>query len=257
MGSRRLYTLDQSRTGVNQDLQTAMSMIGDDLRQAGQGLLYPGAGYNSSPKPIVVTTGTPGDTLEVWFARSGTNIPLPIGLCGNATASIIPVASSSNNCGQGDSNNNNIPDKVENFNNYRIDQGGSIVAYLYNPSLQTGKLITLTGGSGTATDYNFTYTGSGSGTYGVNSSLMLVDRRQYSLSGGQLLLSENGGPGRAVMVGVTQFRVEPLTSTNTAWTPSMPLSSLSRVRVTLRATDPQGVTRTQTNEFFPRNFLSQ
>lgn len=257
MGSRRLYTLDQSRTGVNQDLQAAMSMIGDDLRQAGQGLLYAGAGYNSSPKPIVVTAGTPGDTLEVWFARSGTNVPTPIGLCGNHTASFIPVASSSNNCGQGDANNNNIPDVAEPFNNYRIAQGGSIQAYLYNPTLLTGKLITLTGGSGTATNYSFIYTGSSSGTYGQGSSLMLVDRRQYSLSGGQLLLSENGGPGRAIMVGVTLFRVEPLTAAGTAWSPSMQLSALSRVRVTLTAADPQGVTRTQTNDFFPRNFLSQ
>ncbi|WP_297854647.1 PilW family protein [Meiothermus sp.] len=257
MGGRRLYTLDQSRTGINQDIQAAMAMIGDDLRQAGQGLLYAGAGYNSSPRPIWVTAGTPGDSLEVWFARSGSNIPTPIGLCGNATASSIPVASSSNSCGQGDGNSNNIPDVAEPFNNYRIAQGGSVQVYLYNPSLRTGKLINLTAGSGTATNYSFTYTGSTSGTYGQGSSLMLVDRRQYTLSAGQLLLSENGGPGRAVMVGVTQFRVEPLTPTGSLWNATMPLSDLSRVRITITATDPQGVTRTQTNEFFPRNFLSQ
>ncbi|WP_299428103.1 hypothetical protein [uncultured Meiothermus sp.] len=255
MGSRRLFTLDQARTGVNQELQTVASIIGDDLRQAGQGLLYAGAGYNSSPRPIIVTSGTGGDTLEVWTARN--NAPTPIGVCGTVTSTQIPVSSSSSGCAQGDANSNNIPDAAEPFENFRVAQGGIVEVYLYNPATRTGKLVNLTGRTGTAANFNFTYTGPAGGTYGQGSSLIILNRRRYSVMDGQLLISENGGANRVVMVGITQFRAEPLTTTGGAWTPSMQLSTFSQVRLTITARDPQGLTRTQTNTFFPRNFLSQ
>jgi len=270
LSSRRLYVLDQTRTAITQNLQTTFTMLGADIRQAGEGFIQVGAQFNGSIRPLVVTDGGAGpDTIALRTRVQSITTQLPV--CATATSTTIMVAQAGSAlpvCIPADANTNGVPDNLEAWEAYRLAQGGSVRAYIYNQLTQQGQFFTYSGSTGSnATAWYITGTGGAlSGTYTVGAiplQLWLLEERTYSLdtATGRLMLSVNGGTPQPVVDRVADFQVQTLQASGTPWTPANLLSQLAVVRVTLQgqANVAGGglVNRTLKADFFPRNLLAQ
>ncbi len=140
LSSRKLYETDQRRTDVNQNLRSALDLIGIDLRQAGERL--PG--------------GLPGDRDRERRRRvpgHADRAPQPprrgaAALCSRSTAGRArprcgsPTPGTRLGCAPvSDPDADGWPDNIDEWRDWRIAPGRHVKAYVYNPIDRQGEFF--------------------------------------------------------------------------------------------------------------------
>jgi type IV pilus assembly protein PilW len=188
--NRNLFLQDQTRNNVNQNLRSALDILGNDLLQVGEGV-----GNLQTFPALQVTNGGPGTSSEVIIRRQAVSRPLLV--CADVTAgsstplqvaipgSLIP------GCAPGADLNANIwPDQdVELWANYRqsLPVGSQMVqAFIFDGANQ-GETFTYNNEARVPNDPTGTFEisrslGNWLGNYVAGSaSVYLVETRRYRL----------------------------------------------------------------------------
>ena len=145
LSSRTMFETDQHRTSVNQNLRAGLDLLGIDVRQAGERLPF-------DAPAVTITDGSGGASDELTLRRNMLDYVLPVCVnihAGSAADSVfiarmkgfgpkvpqgcIPVP---------DENADGWPDNLEMWREYRIANGGSVLAYIHNPITGDGEFFT-------------------------------------------------------------------------------------------------------------------
>ena len=138
--NRKLYLEDQVRNSVNQNLRTALDLIGSDIKQVGEYLSKDSA----FPVIQVLQTDITGTNpieqkSEIVILRSLLDSTLKV--CQNINAGTnrdnVQISDNGANPPAGcspdvDANNDGWPDNLEKWRNYRLSHGGTVRAYIYD-----------------------------------------------------------------------------------------------------------------------------
>jgi type IV pilus assembly protein PilW len=266
MAGRRLYTSDQGRTDLNQNLRIGLDLVGVDIRQAGERL-------PADVPAVEIVDGTSGAPDELLLRRNLFDTVLP--LCGDllsGTSSTDVFVADGTSPPPGcavvaDGNADGWPDNIEVFRNHRIANGGEVVAYLYNPVSGNGQSFDFNDES--ASTYKLKRSGGASWLYDFTvadgSRIYILEQRTYRLSGDllQFYLDGDSSDLRNLIHRVTDFQAVAHLVDGTSqatfgsgddWT------ELESVEVTLTGQVDIGQGRTLDRElsarFLPRNVLS-
>ncbi len=259
LSSRRLYTLDQTRTALNQNLRAALDLLGADIRQAGE--------RTPMDFPAVQVSG--GNTLVL--RKNLLDVVLTLcdrnGIRAGSSQDVLFVARRDNNpppqCLPQDGNGNGWDDRLEAFARYRQENGGEVTLYLYDPTTGNGEFFPYDAEDQSrfhihrargrwAADYP------GNGT----TRIYALEERRYLLQGDTLSLALNGNTlnplrlvdrvaGLRVVVRTQDGRTHTdFGGRGQRWTDVAAIL----VEVTVQE---GGRSRTLGGEYFPRNVLSQ
>lgn len=273
LSNRRLYQLDQSRTALNQNLRTAMDMIGADVRQAGERM-------PQDFTPVEVIDAGSSDTLVL--RRSLLDVVLPIceTINSGSNEDNINVARKVNPpnaaCTFDDSNGNGRDDGIDRWNEFRCNQDGvaacqgnsqeTLRAYVYNPATRQGEWIVYDAEDNSGVKIHKANAERWLYTYRVddNPRIYVLEERLYRLQGGFLQLVINGDTANPhnVIDRVTAFSVRALMQDGTwrtAMGPSDPWTTIASLEVGLTGRTQfsgRDLERSLTSHFMPRNILS-
>ena len=260
--NRRLYKYDLVRTRINQNMRSALDIMGMDVRQAGENL------FPTFPA-VLIEDGAAGASDEQVIRRNV--IDEVFNLCqaiaagsGNTTITVADNGSAQPGC-----------DKTSNLTSYtawgakRLADGGAshiIDAYMYNRSTKLGEYFKYTNESSTATQYQLTKsTGTWTNAYTVgSSSLYIMEEWRYRVVNGVLQIITNNDTVNPLNVvdGVEDFQVTALMqdgTTKNTYIAGDDWSQLKALRISVTGTDTvqgEALTRTLSSDFFPRNILS-
>ena len=210
--NRQLYLNDQVRNEANQNLATAFSIVGSDIKQAGAGL---DAGFpavlitpyptNPSGTPNLNSPTFPTFNSEITLRRliPGTQ---PSRICpNNATTppttisgspteifvlnSLQPLPPSTAPPEAGCDNDTVGIAVVTALRNYRLQNGGSVRIFIYPSTNGSGEFLNYTGEnfypnstSTSTTSTSLIVNGTLTGTYNISSAkIMLIEERKYRL----------------------------------------------------------------------------
>ena len=190
LSSNRLYNADSERTATVQNLRGTLDIIGTDIREAGENL------STSVPAIEVINGVSGGDTLITRRILVDTTLTLcepsnsPNGL-------IVADANLGSLCQFYDADTDNNPSTVwytalEDWTEYRTEQGGSFRAFIYDYGTETGEFLNVTGEffDGT-TLYGLNTTSTLTKTYPVDSSVFILEERRFELVGNEIKLTIN------------------------------------------------------------------
>ncbi len=270
LSSRQLYQTDRLRTDLNQNLRSGMELLGADIRIAGERL---GARSGSALTAIEVRGGS-----ELVLRRNLLDAFLPVcerpRIVGGSSQNVIRVARRDNwpflnenpQCRIIDTDGDGWPDNLQAWRQYRQENGGEVLAYIYTPA---------GGGRGEF----FVYRSEDNSQFQIHRApgawqhdywlteaprLYLLEERRYRLRDGVLEVVVNGDEAGALrLIGhVSDFRVRAVMRDGSVredlgagddW------AQVAAVEVSLTgsAARPGGTAeRTLTSRFFPRNALS-
>ena len=273
-----LYRTDQARLTANRDSRSALDILGNDVRQAGERL--------SADFPALTVSSDASGNSVLTLRRSLLDGPLP--LCApipgsgslyvnanNPSAAVFPSTTISN-----------LPDActtaLQNLTAWSTAiADGNVTAYVYDVKSGAGDFVTLTGTSTVAATKAQTLgtlalpTRSydprkvNAGDAGRDIRVYLIEERRYYLDSGLLKLSVNNGPAVAAVPNVQSFQVVPYLSGSPVVVAALPFpvlpatstnwKSLAYLDVTLglRATSgTKSVQRSTTERYTPRNASS-
>jgi type IV pilus assembly protein PilW len=258
--NRRLYKYDLVRTRINQNMRSALDIMGIDVRQAGENL------FSTFPAIEIVNgaSGTPDDLVirrnlldEVY------NVCLPIAAgSGNSTVIVADNSVAQPGC-----------DKTSNLTTYNswrakrlADPSAVINAYIYNRSTKLGEFFHYQTEATTSTQYSLTRSGgSWQNAYPVGaSSIYVLEEWRYRIRNNvlQIVLDQDTTNALNVVDGVTDFQVSALMqdgSTRLTFIPGDNWSQLKSISVSVTGRDTalgKTLNRTLAANFFPRNILS-
>lgn len=208
---------DRHTADINQRLTTALSTIGPDIQQMGEGLV------NNTKLPALEISqrtilGSTVKTSDITIKR--TLIPLTLLICTNVesgTSNPVTVMSERDpdnptepnpNASCQPSQNDNDPkdgwpDNVKKWQEKRVNEGGTLSAYIFDGDLN-GEFFNYTGEETkddsnanmipTATEtpdmVNLTNNGTWENDYPKNSSIYLIDERTYRVTNDGILQLE-------------------------------------------------------------------
>lgn len=207
--NRQLYLNDQARNEANQNLITAFSIVGSDIKQAGAGL---DAGFPAvliSPYPT--NAGTP-NLNSPTFPTFNSEITLrrlipgtqPSRICpNNATTPPTTISGSPTEIFVLNSLKQLIPPPigvppapeagcdndtaVTALRNYRLQNGGTVRIFIYPSTNGSGEFLNYTGenfypNASSTTSTSLIVNGTLTGTYNISSAkIMLIQERKYRL----------------------------------------------------------------------------
>jgi hypothetical protein len=303
--NRELYAQDEVRTRVNQSLRSSMDLLGADVQQMGEQIRRDDPNF-----PVVELTRNPTNpTDDNWNSTliMRRNLLPPLTVCqnlgdpGNDTANPVVPPTAQNNITQirvfeRDLNPNDdvrpfgaCPELLneldttsapaadtilERWNTARINNGGTLRAFLYDGS-GGGQFVTVTGSTSPDNDSRFITIQAANGIqFYANGSarLYLLEQRQYQVdANNNLQLTIDAGTPQTIVSGIQRFQVR---ITTTPVVPTDPLinhfdfceraaadrcfdpdaaagsnldawSVISNLRVTMVATDPSGGSNSQ------------
>jgi type IV pilus assembly protein PilW len=267
ISARKLYEQDRNRTTLNQNVRCGMDLLGIDARQAGERM--PG-----DAPAIEVQNGSSGAPDTLILRRNLMDYVMPV--CkdinpssaadaifvakkggGSVPAGCAPVA---------DSDGDGWPDNIQAWRNYRISQGGSVLAYLYNPVTGLGEFFTYDAEDNSTFKLHRLNTDSWTNSYTTsqNPRIYLIEQRRYTLSGDvlQCIINEDTAHPLNLVNRIKDFQVSALMqdgttlSTVPATTDWTKLYALE-IRLVGRSTFlRRTMERTLVGRFFPRNILS-
>jgi len=273
LSNRRLYQVDQSRTALNQNLRTAMDMIGADVRQAGERM-------PQDFTPIEVIDGGQLDTLVLRRSLLDTVLPVCEPIKGGSNEDNINVAKKVNApnaaCTFDDSNGNGSDDRIDRWREFRCSQDGVagcqgnsqevLRAYVYNPLTRQGEWIIYDREDNSGVKIHKANNESWLYTYRVEDKprIYVLEERRYRLKDGFLQLVINGDVNnpRNVIDRATAFSVRALMRDNTwrtAIDPQSTWTDIASLEIQLTGRNPfsgRDLERTLTSRFMPRNILS-
>lgn len=231
--NRQLYLNDQAKNEANQNLITAFSIVGSDIKQAGAGL---DAGFPAvliTPYPTN-PSGTPNLNSPTFptFNSAITLRRLVLGtqpkICKNNAATppttisgsptdifIVNSSSSIAGCPSSDGTDSDVwDDEITVLRNYRLQNGGTVRIFIYpsNDGASAGEFLNYTGekfydSTGTlinnltsTTPFNsasLTVNGTLTKTYNIDSSstkLLVIEERKYQLGCSDSSISDASCP---------------------------------------------------------------
>ena len=262
LSNRGIFDYDLARTQLNQNLRSAMDILGIEIRQGGENL-------PSTFPAVVITNGSNGAADELQLRRN--LIDEVLKLCQPITAgttSGIYFADSSTTAGCSYSGN------TQNYNswrNYRTSHDGNVPAYIYDPSTQKGEFFSYNNESDTGSSYIVLRgAGSWSNNYTVgNTAAYILEEWHFNLlpdaeTGENILqIVENSETDALnVVYGIADFQVTATLNDNTvsnSFAVGSDWSTLKYLTVSLSGTDTsrgRQISKTVTSQFFPRNILS-
>jgi len=205
LSSRNVFTLDRARTDVNQNLRSAMDIVMADVRQAGERL-------GSDMPAIEVTKAASADTLTLRRNLLDTTLPVCVDVKAGSSTDVVFVAKK--NSSNGECKSPKDPGAVgalQTWRDYRVAQGGTITAYIYDPITGTGEFFTAD-----AEDFSNMHVHKASGAWqhdydaGDKPRLYILQQRTYSLDTADhtLQLTIDNGTPQNVIAGVTSFTVD-------------------------------------------------
>ncbi|SMB77724.1 PilW family protein [Deinococcus hopiensis] len=255
-GNRKLYDTDSRRVDVNQNLQSALLILTNDLRQAGERLP---ANFPS----LEVVTGT-SDTIIL--RRNILDVVLPVckDINGGSNRDVVFIAKNGSskipaNCKDAD------PNLLTTWKKYRLDNGGKIKAYIYDPKLKRGEMFTYddedSSGQkihheGDHWDYD----------YDIDNEpvLYVIEERTYRVLDGDLVMDENKTGYQPVAPNISAMKASLVLKDGTVATGNFPTLSanwkdLNDVNLSLTGTSTfagRSTTRTLSNKVSLRNAFS-
>ena len=272
LSSRKIYELDEARTSINQNLRNALTVIGNDVRQAGERL--PTEAGSVFPA-LEIVTGAEGPEFVIRRNRLTAQPTLCVGVSGSNEWLVIGTQANPPypEC---NTNNNTVRSSLEalvlDWRAYRVAQeaqGLQTRAYLYDPISRRGEFFTLRGES--PEQFRLRRWGSWATTYATPAGrpvegqprLYMLEERRYRKRGEYLQVIVDGGDPQNLIFGVSGFevraRLQDGSTVNTLsaaddWTQV----AAFEVSVTGEATvSNKRVERTLSSEFFPRNALNR
>ena len=141
LSSRSVYDTDLNRTTLNQNLRVGVDLLGIDVRQAGQQL------PNDIPAiQILDRAGGGTDTLILQRNELGVVLPVCKDVQAGTASDAVFVALRRRNPPLGcspvpDGDADDWPDNLQVWRNYRINHGGEVRAYIYNPTTGEGEFF--------------------------------------------------------------------------------------------------------------------
>lgn len=273
MSSRRLMQADQTRTGANQSLRSAMDIIGNDVRLAGERLSRQGT---PDIPPVVLVGGNDlalrrnvlENSLPVCNSASTATGPLVVPLTAGKIlvsrkgAKKDPERTQCDNDGPRDKDSDGIPDDLEAWKLYREenDDDRPVRAYAFSGGPDGGEFFIYSGELDESAGY---YVANASGTWQKSysatglASVYLLDERRYRLNGTtlELILNDDTANPLNILRGVSDFQVRVLmqdTTRKTDLTLAEDWQKIQAVQVSLTVGE-----RVLTSEYFPRNILSK
>ena len=141
--SQGLLEADERRTTVNQNLRAGIDLLGIDIRQAGERM--PG-----DAPAIQIMDGASGASDRLMLRRNQLDYVMPLckDINGGSAADSVFVAKKkiTGKVPPGcypvpDSNGDGWPDNLEAWRDYRIANGGSVLAYIHNPITGLGEFF--------------------------------------------------------------------------------------------------------------------
>jgi type IV pilus assembly protein PilW len=137
--ARSAMVTDQHRTAINQNLRAGMDLLGLDIRQAGERL--------PADVPVIEIldgSGAAPDTLILRRNLLSVVLPLCDDISAGTSTDHVVIADGVAPIPAGcdalpDANSDGWPDNMEVWRDYRIENGGQVLAYIYNPASQVGE----------------------------------------------------------------------------------------------------------------------
>jgi hypothetical protein len=206
--NRQLYLNDQAKNEASQNLTTAFSIVGSDIKQAGAGLDASFPAVLITPYPT--NAGTPNLTSPT-FPTFNSEITLrrlilgtqpricpnnattpPTTISGSPTEifvlnSLQPLPPSSVPPEAGCANDTAGVAVVTTLRNYRLQNGGSVRIFIYPSTNGSGEFLNYTGenfypNASSTTSTSLIVNGTLTGTYNISSAkIMLIQERKYRL----------------------------------------------------------------------------
>ena len=259
MTNKRAFGYDIVRTRIDQNLRSAMDVIGSQIRVGGENLtsVFPAFevinGAGSLPDTLLVRRNLIDEVLPICTAitSGSTNvniffaIPSPPAGCAYSS--------------QGQSYNG--------WRAKRIASGGTVKAYVYNVSTRLGEFVTYVGETNSGTSYSVQKSaGTWANSYTVGtSSAYILEEWRLALNNNLLTLQQNNDSTNINNIASNLNNMQIVlhlsdgTSRNT-WTRADPWNNLESIEVTLTGRETfekRTITRQLSSRFFPRNILSQ
>lgn len=266
LSTRRLYSTDERRTDLNQQLRTGMDLLGVELRQSGQGLpqdfpaLEIADGGGTNPDTVTLRRNLHGTVLPVCGAiTAGTSVDelRAADSGGSPPAGCTPLA---------DTDADGWPDNIDEWRDHRTAQGGAVDIYVFNPVSGAGQFVEFDGDGSTGDFLGVDSPASWQISCLVTEQCRayILEEHRYVVNAGVLRYSINGNVADTIDLidHVTGFqavaRFVDGSSQNTLaiaddW------SELRTLEITLSGqvvVEQRTIDRTLTSAFLPRNVIS-
>jgi len=254
VASRNNFRKDLVRSRSNESLRGVIDIVAGDARLAGENL---GAAF---PAVEVVDSGI-SDSLIIRRNLMGEVLPLcsNIAIGTNTNASFAIPGSVAGCTYSGQTTNYNA------WRNYRIAQGGSVDAYIWDSSAKLGEFFKYVNEQNSGTGYSIQRIGTWSRAYpSTSTSIYMLEEWRFQKTGNslQLIKNQNFATPSDLAYNVTAFDMlvtykdsttAPSLSAAGAWT------NIKFLTGTLTSSETIGgknYPRTLNGYFFPRNVLS-
>ena len=264
VSNRDTYQFDLARTTLNQNLRSAIDLIGMNTRIAGENLA-------SSFPAIELTNGTAGASDEFIMRRN--LVDEVLNLCqtitaGSGTTSLyFAITAATPGCVYGNNTFN-----FTSWQNWRQSHDNSVKGYLYNISTKQGEFFDYISEVDSGVEYyvraaphtwSYTYTTGSSAIYLLEEwKVKLLDN---PLTPDILQVEENMDTTNPLNIiwGVSDFQVSINLNdgTNvTSFDRTQNWANIASIEVSITGSDSfkqRNITNTLTSRFFPRNVLSR
>lgn len=266
LSSRGVFEQDQQRTAINQNLRSGIDLLGIDVRQAGERL-------TGSAPAVEIVNGTGTGPDQLILRRNVLDYVLPVckDINNASAADAVFIAKKGGNPPPGcapvlDSDNDGWPDNIEAWRNYRLANGGAVLAYIYDPVTKLGEFFTYDDEDNATFKIHRLNSVAWTNDYSTAEQprIYILEQKRYVLSADvlQYILNEDTAHPYNLVNHMTNFQAQALLVDGTVLN-SMPNTTdwtkLQSVQLTLvGAATFSGRTlrRTVTSRFFPRNILS-
>lgn len=266
LANQRIYELDLGRTRLNQNIRSALDIVGSDIRQSGERLPmgFPAIevinGSDGAPDEIILRRNLADEVMVLCQAiTSGTSVStlyLTSGAAGASPACVYGGQSTAYNT----------------WSDFRTAEGGTTDAYIFDFATDQGEFLEVTGeaDSGSSMYLQIT-TKSFENDYAVDTTaIYLISQWHYSLDtlGSQtdiMQVTENNHTDNPlnVIYGVSDFQVKVILNDDTeleSFTAANNWTLIKALEVTISGRDKvrkHEVSTVLSARFFPRNILSQ
>ncbi len=266
LSTTKMFRTDRQRMSINQNLRSGVDLLGIELRQAGERL--PG------DFPVIeIVDGDAGgpDVLVVRRNLLDEVLPLCKKLNEGETTDEVRIAKNVDDPPQGcapvaDADADGWPDNLAAWRAARLANGGTLLAYVYNPVKEWGEFF-IHDSDGKNTQFiGKPNSDPWQHTYKVSQQcrIYLLEERRYQLSGDTLQFVSQGNSGAPVNLiqHVEDFQLRAVMADGTildAFDSDGAWGQLRAIELTItgqQQVQEQWVTRTLQTRFFPRNVLS-
>lgn len=268
LSTQGMFALDQARMDVNQNLRSGMDLLGIDVRQAGERMPW-------DAPALELIDGASGAPDQLILRRNLLDYVLPMckDINSGSSADSIFVARKkiTGRIPQGcaevpDLDGDGWPDNMQEWRQYRLDNGGEVLAYIYNPVTAQGEFFVYDDEDNSTFHLHKANGDPWLYDYDVeeNSRIYIIEQREYRLVNHLLQCVINGDTANALNLvnHIEDFQGRALFqdgSSQASLGPSDPWTDLAALEITLDGRVDLNKTtmdRTLTTQFFPRNILS-